>query len=105
MPERLDAVLAAIYAAFAGGLAGCRRAATWPRRRSGSGRLVVSLLPDEPEALGLLALMLHAEARRAARRDAAGAYVPLAEQDTALWDAQHDRGGRGAAAARRARWG
>ncbi|HET6198661.1 MAG TPA: DUF6596 domain-containing protein, partial [Acetobacteraceae bacterium] len=50
------------------------------------GRLVVSLLPDEPEALGLLALMLHADARRAARRDPDGAYVPLAEQDTARWD-------------------
>ena len=52
------------------------------------GRLVAALLPDEPEALGLLALMLHAEARRrgAAQRD--GDYVPLAEQDTALWDAR-----------------
>ena len=50
------------------------------------GRLVASLLPDEPEALGLLALMLHAEARRRARRDAQGAYVPLDEQDTAQWD-------------------
>jgi len=45
------------------------------------------LLPEEPEALGLLALMLHAEARRAARRDASGTYVPLDEQNTALWDA------------------
>ena len=51
------------------------------------GRLVVSLLPEEPEAKGMLALMLYAEARRAARRDAAGAYVPLEEQDTTLWDA------------------
>ena len=64
MPERLDAVLAAIYAAFAGGwLDAARRnlaeEALW------LGRLVASLLPDEPEALGLLALMLHAEARRA----------------------------------------
>ena len=41
-----------------------------PRKRIWLGRLVASLLPDEPEALGLLALMLHAEARRAARRDA-----------------------------------
>ncbi len=48
---------------------------------------MVSLLPDEPEALGLLALMLHAEARRAARRSAAGDYVPLAAQDPASWDA------------------
>ena len=52
------------------------------------GRLVASLLPDEPEALGLLALMLHAQARRDARRDAAGDYVPLAEQDPARWDAR-----------------
>ncbi|HET7132697.1 MAG TPA: DUF6596 domain-containing protein, partial [Gammaproteobacteria bacterium] len=51
------------------------------------GRLVAELLPNEPEALGLLALMLHAEARRRARRDALGEYVPLAEQDPALWDA------------------
>src|SRR5216684_1506886 len=43
------------------------------------------LLPGEPEAQGLLALMLHCEARRAARRSASGEYVPLSEQDTALW--------------------
>jgi predicted RNA polymerase sigma factor len=49
-------------------------------------RLVTDLLPDEPEALGLLALMLHAEARRAARRSAEGEFVPLAAQDPALWD-------------------
>jgi RNA polymerase sigma-70 factor (ECF subfamily) len=46
----------------------------------------VSLLPKEPEALGLLALMLYAEARRAARRSAAGDYVPLDEQDATAWD-------------------
>ncbi len=50
--------------------------------------LVVELLPSEPEALGLLALLLHAEARRSARRDADGEYVPLAAQDTTLWDAE-----------------
>ena len=50
-------------------------------------RLVTELLPEEPEALGLLALMLHAEARRAARRSAKGEFVPLAEQDPLLWDA------------------
>jgi RNA polymerase sigma-70 factor (ECF subfamily) len=50
-------------------------------------RLVVGLMP-EPEALGLVALMLHAEARRAARRDVNGEYIPLAEQDPALWDVQ-----------------
>jgi RNA polymerase sigma-70 factor (ECF subfamily) len=84
LPERLDAVLAAIYASFAadwsepGDLAD---EAIW------LGRLVVALLPEEAEALGLLALMLYVAARRDARRDAAGGYVPLAEQDTGLWDA------------------
>jgi RNA polymerase sigma-70 factor (ECF subfamily) len=46
---------------------------------------VCRLLPDEPEAQGLLALMLHCEARRQARRDANGGYVPLNRQDVALW--------------------
>ena len=55
------------------------------------GRLVASLMPDEPEALGLLALMLFAEARRAARRDAAGDYVPLAEQDYCTVGRRPDR--------------
>ncbi|MBL8584072.1 MAG: RNA polymerase subunit sigma-70, partial [Rhizobiaceae bacterium] len=49
------------------------------------GRLTAGLMPAEPEALGLLALMLFAESRRAARRNANG-YVPLAEQDVSLWD-------------------
>src|SRR5262244_3677529 len=89
--ERLDAVLEAIYAAFAEGWSD--PAGTEARRRNLAeeaiwlGRLVVSLLPGEPEALGLLALMLHAEARRNARRSTDGAYVPLADQDPALWNA------------------
>ena len=88
---RLDAVLTAIYAAFAEGWAD--PAGTQARHRNLAeeaiwlGRLVVSLLPDEPEALGLLALMLHAEARRGARRNADGDYVPLSEQDATAWDA------------------
>ncbi|MCA0016586.1 RNA polymerase sigma factor [Mesorhizobium sp. B292B1B] len=88
--ERLDTVLEAIYATFAEGWSD--PAGTETRRRNLAtegiwlGRLVASLLPDEPEALGLLALMLFAEARRAARRDGSGEYVPLAEQDHALWD-------------------
>src|SRR6185369_2304256 len=49
------------------------------------GRLVARLLPGEPETLGLLALMLHCEARRAARRTAAGEYVPLLEHDVRQW--------------------
>lgn len=88
--ERLDAVLAAIYAAFAEGWSdACGTDAT--RRNLAEegiwlGRLVVSLMPDEPEALGLLALMLHSDARRGARRSADGDYVPLAAQDPTLWD-------------------
>ena len=90
--ERLDSVLEAIYAAFAEGWSD--PAGTEFKRRNLAeegiwlGRLVTSLLPDEPEALGLLALMLHAEARRGARRNARGEYVPLADQDPALWNAQ-----------------
>lgn len=90
LPERLEAVLEAIYAAFAEGWTD--PAGTEARRRDLAeeaiwlGRLVVSLLPDEPEAQGLLALMLYAEARRRARRTADGDYVPLAEQDPASWD-------------------
>jgi RNA polymerase sigma-70 factor (ECF subfamily) len=50
------------------------------------GRLIASLSPPAPEAIGLLALMLYAEARRATRRDIEGEYVPLAEQDPSRWD-------------------
>ena len=90
--ERLAAVLDAIYAAYAEGWADA--AGTDARRRNLAeeaiwlGRLLVSLLPQEPEALGLLSLMLHAQARRRARRDAEGAYVPLDQQDVTLWDEQ-----------------
>jgi RNA polymerase sigma-70 factor (ECF subfamily) len=86
--ERLQAVLDAIYAAYAKGwnevgdvgVPEIADEAIW------LGRLVVSLLPPEPEAKGMLALMLYAEARRGARRDAVGAYVPLEQQDVSLWD-------------------
>jgi predicted RNA polymerase sigma factor len=90
LPSRLDTVLETIYAAFAegwadpGGTDVARRDLT--EESFFLGRLVVEMLPQEPEALGLLALMLHAEARRRARRNATGEYVPLAEQDPALWD-------------------
>ena len=90
LAPRLDAVLEAIYAAFAEGWSD--PAGTDARGRNLAeegiwlGRLVASLLPDQPEAHGLLALMLYAHARRRARRDAQGDYVPLAEQDPAAWD-------------------
>src|SRR5437899_3637218 len=90
--DRLDTVLDAIYAAFAEGWIDA--AGTDIARRDLAleaiflGGLVTELLPTEPEALGLLALMLYAEARRRARRNVHEEYVPLAEQDTALWDSQ-----------------
>lgn len=88
-PQRVSAVLAAIYAAYgtawedvAGAdakLLGLADEALW------LARLTVELAPAEPEAQGLLSMMLHCEARRGARRDAGGAFVALRDQDTALW--------------------
>jgi RNA polymerase sigma-70 factor (ECF subfamily) len=90
LPERLDAVLEAVYACYAEGWTDATGADARRRNLAGEaiwlGRLLAALLPAEPEVLGLLALMLHAHARRGARRNAVGAYVPLAQQDTALWD-------------------
>jgi RNA polymerase sigma-70 factor (ECF subfamily) len=88
LPERLAAVLDAIYAAYTKGynevgedaLPELADEAIW------LGRLVVSLLPSEAEAKGMLALMLYTAARARARRDPQGAYVPLEAQDTSLWD-------------------
>ena len=89
LPERLECVLEAIYAAYGSGWDDL--ASADPRRSELAEEaiwlagLVTDLLPREPEALGLLALVLHCEARRAARRGRSGAYVPLDAQDTALW--------------------
>jgi predicted RNA polymerase sigma factor len=92
LPERLDTVLDAIYAAFSEGWIDAAGTDTARRDLAAEaiflGRLVTELLPSEPEALGLLALMLHAEARRVARRDAEGEFIPLDEQDVARWDAK-----------------
>jgi RNA polymerase sigma-70 factor (ECF subfamily) len=89
LAPRLDAVLETIYAAYGSGWDGVAGANPTLKGLAEEaiylGRLVVKLLPDQPEARGLLALMLHCEARRAARRDAGGAYMPLAEQDCARW--------------------
>ncbi|HEX6833586.1 MAG TPA: DUF6596 domain-containing protein [Rudaea sp.] len=88
--ERLDGVLDAIYAAFAEGWIDASGADAVRRDLADEalflGRLVAELLPREAEALGLLALMLHAQARRRARRNGDGDYVPLAEQEPAFWD-------------------
>ena len=88
LAERLHAVLDAIYAAYAKGWTeiGDATAERLAEEAIWLGRLVMSLLPDEPEAKGMLALMLYAEARRTARRDPVGAYVPLEAQDINLWD-------------------
>ena len=92
LSDRLETVLEAIYAAFAEGWMDA--AGTDLARRDLAeeaiylSRLVTELLPGEPEALGVLALMLYAEARRPARRTSQGEYVPLAEQDPGLWNAQ-----------------
>jgi RNA polymerase sigma-70 factor (ECF subfamily) len=89
LPERLAAVLDAIYAAYG---SGWEDAAGSDARRKGLtaeaiwlARIVTALLPAEPEARGLLALMLYCEARAPARRDAAGRFVPLSEHDASLW--------------------
>jgi predicted RNA polymerase sigma factor len=90
--ERLDTVLDAIYAAFAEGWSDAAGADAARRDLAAEAiflcRVVVQLMPDEPEALGLLALMLHAEARSGARRGARGEYVPLADQSVARWDSR-----------------
>ncbi|RJL34519.1 RNA polymerase sigma factor [Bailinhaonella thermotolerans] len=90
LPERLRSVLAVVYLIFTEGhTAGsgdrlvredlCAEAVRL-------GRLLVELMPDEPEALGLLALMLLVDARRAARTGPGGEFLRLAEQDRSLWD-------------------
>ena len=91
LPARLDAVLEAIYAAYG---TGWDDVAGSDPRRGGLAqeavwlvRTLLQLLPDEPEARGLLALMLYCESRRPARRATNGDYVPMSEQDSRLWSA------------------
>jgi RNA polymerase sigma-70 factor (ECF subfamily) len=89
LAERLDGILAVLYLIFNEGYAATEgeliredlcEEAIWLTR------LVDRLLPDQPEAIGLLALMLLTHARRAARTDAAGELVLLEDQDRARWD-------------------
>lgn len=90
-PERMSFVLDAVYAAYNAGWENAPEAGIGPPGLAGEAiwlaRVLVRLIPDEPEALGLLALMLHGEARRSARLDGAESYVPLPEQDPARWRA------------------
>jgi RNA polymerase sigma-70 factor (ECF subfamily) len=89
LPERLDDVLGAIYAAYGTSWDAVPGADTGYRDLTDEAlflsRLLVALLPDEPEARGLLALMLYCEARRPARRGPDGAFIPLKRQDARLW--------------------
>ncbi|MGB9206295.1 MAG: DUF6596 domain-containing protein [Terriglobales bacterium] len=89
LPPRLDAVLEAIYAAFGIGwddMAGVdQRGRDLAEEAIWLGRVLLQLLPSQAEVHGLLALMLHCEARRAARRGADGRFVPLSEQDSEQW--------------------
>jgi len=82
LPERIDAVLAVIYLIFNEGYGGRNDLATEAIRL---GRAVTELMPDEPEAQALLALMLIHDARREARFSG-GEMVLLADQDRTLWD-------------------
>jgi RNA polymerase sigma-70 factor (ECF subfamily) len=87
--ERVSFVLDAIYSAYTTGWDSLNEAGATRRALAGEalgiGRMLVQLIPDEPEARGLLALMLHCEARRTARFTTRGEFVPLHKQDTALW--------------------
>lgn len=89
LPERLEAVLAVLYLIFNAGYAA--PSGSVPLRTDLSAEAIrltrlVNALLEEPEARGLLALMLLNDARRRARLDAAGELVPMDEQDRSLWD-------------------
>lgn len=89
LPQRLDAVLEAIYAAFGIGwddMAGVdQRGRDLAEEAIWLARVLLQLMPKEAEVQGLLALMLHCEARRGARRGLDGQFVPLSEQDAQQW--------------------
>lgn len=89
LPERLDGVLAVVYLLYTEGYAATRGGLLRDdvgREAIRLGRLLAALMPDEPEVLGLLSLMLFHDARRASRTDADGRLVPLDEQDRTTWD-------------------
>jgi RNA polymerase sigma-70 factor (ECF subfamily) len=85
LPARLSSVLATLYLIFNAGYGPPVRV-TLCAEAIRLARLLVALMPGEPEAIGLLALLLLQDSRRAARVDAAGRLVLLADQDRSLWD-------------------
>ena len=89
LSERLSFVLDAIYAGYTTGWENLMETASTHHALAAEaialGRTLTQLMPREPEAHGLLALMLHCEARRGARYTGDGQFVPLDQQDTALW--------------------
>jgi RNA polymerase sigma-70 factor (ECF subfamily) len=93
LPDRLNAVLAVIYLIFNEGYSGRNDLAVEAIRL---GRALAELMPDEPEAHALLGMMLLHDSRRAARFDAAGELVLLADQDRALWDRELIAAGKAA---------
>jgi RNA polymerase sigma-70 factor, ECF subfamily len=90
LPERTAAVLAVLYLLFNEGYSASSGADLVRGQLTGEAirlaRTLVALMPDEPEALGLLALMLLHDARSAARLDGSGDFVPLEEQDRSAWN-------------------
>lgn len=90
LPQRLQDVLDGIYAAYGTGWDDVDGADALPRGLTAEAidlcRILCGLMPNEPEPLGLLALMLFCESRAAARRSETGAYVPLDQQDPLRWD-------------------
>jgi RNA polymerase sigma-70 factor (ECF subfamily) len=91
LPERLGAVLAVVYLIFNEGYGGRGELASEAIRL---GRVLVALMPDEPEAHGLLALMLLHDARRQARFTPGAELVLLGDQDRSLWDSSAIEQGR-----------
>jgi len=87
--ERVSFVLDAIYSAYTAGWEALNEVGSTHHALASDavsmGRTLVQLMPSEPEAHGLLALMLHCQARRAARFNSHGEFVPLDQQDTTLW--------------------
>jgi predicted RNA polymerase sigma factor len=92
LPDRLEGVLAAIYAAYGLGWDGAEgeigREGSLADEAIWLGRALRATLPQEPEAMGLLSLMLYSQSRQSARRDASGHYIPLDEQNHILWDVE-----------------